>query len=202
MVFMSGQTETHGLGFLSVADSASTSGRTVEQVNGCGCMRRVGDSRGCGERYASGYACQAPWEGGGRGAAGTFRGDLHQMTAGQQPDVVQQIGDQTGHHRFASAGGACDPGNGGNWVWGTGGHRVWDGGYGRDALEGKGPQRRPQKRLEDVGGGCQNGWGGYCRLQMALSLALGVRGTVAGHRPGALDPMRLWVEGMGYMRLS
>ena len=50
----------------------------------------------------------------------------------------------------------------------------------RDALEGKAPQRRPQQRLgrrldevaEAVGGG-------YCRLQMPLRLALGVRGTVA-----------------------
>ena len=29
--------------------------------------------------------------------------------------------------------------------------------------------------------------GGYCRLQMPLRLALGVRGTVAGHRLGALE---------------
>ena len=29
--------------------------------------------------------------------------------------------------------------------------------------------------------------GGYCRLQMPLSPALGVRGTVAGHRLGALE---------------
>ena len=29
--------------------------------------------------------------------------------------------------------------------------------------------------------------GGYCRLQMPLKLALGVRGTVAGHRLGALE---------------
>ena len=29
--------------------------------------------------------------------------------------------------------------------------------------------------------------GGYCRLQMPLSLALAVRGTVAGHRLGALE---------------
>ena len=53
----------------------------------------------------------------------------------------------------------------------------------RDALQGKGPQRRPQRRLgrrleevaEAVGGGC-------CRLQMPLKLALAVRGTVAGQR--------------------
>ena len=53
----------------------------------------------------------------------------------------------------------------------------------RDALEGKGPQRRPRERLgrrlaevdKAVGGG-------YCRLQMPLKLALGVRETVAEHR--------------------
>ena len=32
--------------------------------------------------------------------------------------------------------------------------------------------------------------GGYCRLQMSLKLALAVRGTVAGHRLGALG----WVS--------
>ena len=57
----------------------------------------------------------------------------------------------------------------------------------RDAFEGKGPQRRPQKRLdrrleevaETVGGGC-------CRLQMPLRLALAVSGPVAGHGLGTL----------------
>ena len=34
--------------------------------------------------------------------------------------------------------------------------------------------------------GVWRGWGGYCRLQMPLSLALGVRQTLAGHRLGAL----------------
>ena len=61
----------------------------------------------------------------------------------------------------------------------------------RDALEGKGPQRRPQKRLgrrlEEV---AEAVGGGYCRLQMPLSLALGVRETVAGHRLGALEGER------------
>ena len=65
--------------------------------------------------------------------------------------------------------------------------------YPRDALEGKGPQRRPQqrldRRLEEV---AEAVGGGYCRLQMPLRLALGVRGTVAGHRLGAL-------EGGGYL---
>ena len=58
----------------------------------------------------------------------------------------------------------------------------------RAALEGKGPQRRPQKRLdrrlEEV---AKAVGGGYCRLQMPLRPALGVRGTVAGHRLGALE---------------
>ena len=57
----------------------------------------------------------------------------------------------------------------------------------RDAFEGKGPQRRPEewlgRRLEEV---AEAVGGGYCRLQMPLRLALGVRGTVAGHRLGAL----------------
>ena len=58
----------------------------------------------------------------------------------------------------------------------------------RDALEWKGPQRRPQKRLgrrlEEV---AKAVGGGYCRLQMPLKLALAVRETVAGHRLGALE---------------
>ena len=58
----------------------------------------------------------------------------------------------------------------------------------RDALEGKGPQRRPQqrlgRRLEEV---AKAVGGGYCRLQMPLKPPLGVRGTVAGHRLGALE---------------
>ena len=58
----------------------------------------------------------------------------------------------------------------------------------RDALGGKGPQRRPQqrldRRLEEV---AKAVGGGYCRLQMPLRLALGVRGTVAGRRLGALE---------------
>ena len=59
---------------------------------------------------------------------------------------------------------------------------------GRDALEGKGPQRRPQKqlhrRLEEV---AKAVGGGYCRLQMPLRLALAIRGIVAGRRLGALE---------------
>ena len=61
-------------------------------------------------------------------------------------------------------------------------------GVGRGALEGKGPQRRPKERLdgrlEEV---AEAVGGGYCRLQMPLSLAPGVRETVAGHRLGALE---------------
>ena len=52
----------------------------------------------------------------------------------------------------------------------------------RDASAGKGPQRRLDRRLEDVAKAVE---GGYYRLQMPLKLALAVRGTVAGHRrPG------------------
>ena len=57
----------------------------------------------------------------------------------------------------------------------------------------------PEAMRQAVEGGCQSGWGGYCRLQMPLRLALGVRGTVAGHRLGALDPpsppMHHWGRG-------
>ena len=75
------------------------------------------------------------------------------------------------------------------WIGGSttavGGHE--EQGLGKDALEGKGPRRRPQKRLagrlEEV---AKAVGGGYCRLQTPLKPALGVRGTVAGHRLGAL----------------
>ena len=57
-----------------------------------------------------------------------------------------------------------------------------------DALEGKGPQGPPQRRLdrrlEEV---AKAVGGSYCRLQMSLRLALGVRETMAGHRLGALE---------------
>ena len=57
----------------------------------------------------------------------------------------------------------------------------------RDALEGKGPQRRPQRRLDRrLEAVAKAVGGGYCRLQMPLRPALGVRGTVAGRRLGAL----------------
>ena len=57
-------------------------------------------------------------------------------------------------------------------------------GWGRDALEGEGPQRRLDRRLEDV---VKAVGGGYRRLQMPLKSALGVSGTVAGRRLGALQ---------------
>ena len=50
------------------------------------------------------------------------------------------------------------------------------------------PQRRPQKRVgRRLEGVAKAVGGGYCRLFMPLSLALGVRGTVAGHSLGALE---------------
>ena len=59
-----------------------------------------------------------------------------------------------------------------------------------------GPQKRLDRRLEEV---AKAVGGGYCRLQMPLRPALGVRGTVAGHWLGPLDgaggtsvPMHPW----------
>ena len=46
------------------------------------------------------------------------------------------------------------------------------------------PQQRLDRRLEEV---AKAVGGGYCRLQMPLSLALAARDTVAGHRLGALE---------------
>ena len=74
----------------------------------------------------------------------------------------------------------------------------------RDAVGGKGPRRRPQRRLdrrlEEV---VKAVGGGYCRLEMPPKLALAVRETVAGHRLGALEggggpsfPMHPWGEGL------
>ena len=80
----------------------------------------------------------------------------------------------------------------------------------RDASEGKGPQRRPRKRLdrrlEEVSKAVG---GGYCRLQMPLKPALGVRGTVAGRGLDALEggspptsngSPRLYCNGSGGVR--
>ena len=59
---------------------------------------------------------------------------------------------------------------------------------GRHALEGKGPQRAGQerldRRLEEV---AKAVWGGYCRLEGPLKPALAGGGKVAGHRLGALE---------------
>ena len=66
-------------------------------------------------------------------------------------------------------------------------HQIHSNPLTRAALEGRGPRRRPQRRLgrrlEEV---AESVGGGYCRLQMPLRRAVGVRGTVAGHRLGAL----------------
>ena len=65
---------------------------------------------------------------------------------------------------------------------------VGGGGGGRDALEGKGPQRRPQKRLSRrLEAVAKAVGGGFCRLQMPLKRALAVRGTAAGRRLGAQE---------------
>ena len=61
-------------------------------------------------------------------------------------------------------------------------------GGGRDALEGEGPQMRPQKRLGRRLEGVAKAVGGdYCRLQMPLKPSLGVRETVAGHGLGGME---------------
>ena len=52
------------------------------------------------------------------------------------------------------------------------------------AVGGGVAQRRLGRQLEEV---AKAVGGGYCQLQMPLKLALGVRGTVAGHRLGALE---------------
>ena len=60
------------------------------------------------------------------------------------------------------------------------------GGKGRDALEGKVPQRRPQQRLgRRLEGVAEAVGGGYCRLQMLLKLAPAVRETLVGALEGA-----------------
>ena len=60
-------------------------------------------------------------------------------------------------------------------------------------IEGNGAQRQPQRRsgrrLEEV---AKAVGGGHCRLQMPLKPALAVRGTVAGHRLGALEGGGRW----------
>ena len=62
------------------------------------------------------------------------------------------------------------------------------GGLTRVALEGEGPQRRPQKRLdrrfEEV---ARAVGGGYCRLPMRLNMAFAVTETVAAHGLGFLE---------------
>ena len=65
---------------------------------------------------------------------------------------------------------------------------VWGWEPPKAASEGNGPRRRPQRRLgRRLGEVAEAVGGGYCRLQMPLRLALGVRGTVGGHRLGALE---------------
>ena len=59
---------------------------------------------------------------------------------------------------------------------------------GGDASEGKAPPRGAQKRLDRrLEAVAKAVGGGYCRLQMPLKLALGIRGAAAGHRLGALE---------------
>ena len=78
-----------------------------------------------------------------------------------------------------------------------GGGRGWGGRRKMTRGDGDGQGCRRRDRASEGGprGGSTGGWrrlpkrlgGGYCRLHMPLRLALGVRGTVAGHRLGALE---------------
>ena len=58
----------------------------------------------------------------------------------------------------------------------------------RDALEGKGPQRWPQRRLGRRLEEYQSGWGRLLSVTNATEAGTIVRGTVAGRRLGALVP--------------
>ena len=108
----------------------------------------------------------------GRGGGGGKRGE-----GGPPPPqgAVRRVVERSGRGiEMCSAQGA-------EWqAWGG----PWGGGGCKGALEGKGPQERLDRRLEEV---AKAVGGGYCRLQMPLRLALGVRETVAGHRLGALE---------------
>ena len=85
-----------------------------------------------------------------------------------------------------------DPTHGPQWGSRTGARQ---GCIRREGSEG---QRRLGRRLEEV---AKAVGGGYCRLQMPLRPALGVRGAVAGRRLGALEgrgtphPMHPWGTG-------
>ena len=72
------------------------------------------------------------------------------------------------------------PGGGSRGGWTGGWRRGWD----PDGTPPPLKQKKNLPRLEEV---AKAVGGGYCRLQMPLSLALAARGTVAGHRLGTLD---------------
>ena len=64
-------------------------------------------------------------------------------------------------------------------------HSVFWGAVGRDALEGKGVSKAVPKAVRQaVEGVAKAVGGGYCRLPLALRMAVAVRETVAGHRLG------------------
>ena len=52
----------------------------------------------------------------------------------------------------------------------------------------------PEEIRQAVGGGCQSGWGGYCRLQMPWKAALAVRETVTQDLQTSLPWERLNVK--------
>ena len=80
-----------------------------------------------------------------------------------------------------AVGGGCQSG----WV-GCGPRGGWIGGWSTlpNRLGPLRPQKRSDRRLEEV---VKAVGGGYCRLQMPLDRHVPFRGTVAGHRLGALE---------------
>ena len=70
----------------------------------------------------------------------------------------------------------------------TGAGGLGGGGGGQGCIRREGTsEAAPEAVRQSVGGGCQSGGEGYCRLQMPLKPAIAVTGTVAGRRLGALD---------------
>ena len=131
----------------------------------------------CARAHGDGVLCPAPC---GHGLL-PLSAAVHRTPPPPTPAVAlrsrrRHMGQYGGGAGHAVAGARCSP-------W-----RIPSANPRRAALEGKGPQGRPQKRsdkrLEEA---AKAVGGGYCRLQMPLRLAFAARGTVAGHRLGALE---------------
>ena len=148
-------------------------------------------------------ASAVPRGGGGTGGAVVWRTVHHQRIEPQPPTVIDGRRLTTSQRSLAAGSRYCVT----KWrYWSPAAlryHRCLF--QARDASEGKGPQRRPQKRLdgrlEEV---AEAVVGGYCRLQMPWSLALAIGETVGGSRLGTLEggrgaylpplPMHPWLR--------